>query len=362
MILSINDINKEVKLADDIISELGGVIFRKGTNLRITDVEILEAFGIKQVEIEEIKEGNIEKIIENNIKEEEYKNDNVSIEDFKKIFSESIKTVDKILVLAQGNAQIQILDLRKALQPLLNNKFIQPKFLAELRFISYNFDRYSSEHALSVGLLSYAISVWLDLDYGERMQIALAGTLHDVGMSRIPSHIIFSKSNFKSANYSDEYNEIKKHTLYGYQILKDVKGLNESSLLGVLQHHEREDGEGYPLNLKGSQINLYAKIIAIADVFHALTSRRTFREGYSFYQSLDRLTNEENVKLDQTIVKIFVKKITEFATGTKVLLSNDKEGYIIFINKDYPTRPVINNGNNLIDLVKEKDIFIKDVY
>lgn len=352
MILPIKDINKEVKLAEDVISELGGVIFKKNTNLKITDVEILEAFGVKQIDIEEINEN----VIISNIKEDEQIND--KIEDFKKKFNESLKTLDRIFVLAQGNGQIPILDLRKALQPLLNEEYIQLQYLFELKFTSSNFNKYDSNHALSVGLLSYAIAVWRGLDYGERMQIALSGALHDIGMSRISSHVVFKKGNLKP----DEYNEIKRHTLYGYQILKDVKGINESSLLGVLQHHEREDGDGYPLNLRGNQINIYAKIIAITDMFHALISRRTYRTEYSFFQAIDHLINEGNNKLDQEIVNVFIKKITDFAIGTRVLLNNDKDGYVIYLNEKNPTRPIIKSGNIVIDLVKEKELFIKEVY
>ncbi len=355
MILSIKDINKEMELAEDVISELGGIIFKKGTNIKISDLEILEAFGVKRIEIEDTKVN----IFDNNLEEYEQEQEQENkLDEFKRTYKKSLKTLDNIFMLAQGNAQIPILDLRKALQPLLKEEFIQPKYLLALKFISSDFNKYDSNHALSVGLLSYAIAVWMDLEQGERMQIALAGTLHDVGMSRIPSHIIFNKGNLKI----EEYNEIKKHTLYGYQILKDAKGLNESSLLGVLQHHERENGEGYPLNLKGNQINIYAKIIAVVDVFHAMTSRRTYREEYSSFQAIDHLINEGSNKLDQSIVNLLSKKITQLVIGTKVLLNNGQDGHIILLNKEYPTRPAIKVDSSVIDLANEEELFIKKVY
>ncbi|OEF99652.1 hypothetical protein BHF71_08045 [Vulcanibacillus modesticaldus] len=343
-----------MKLNQDVKSKLGGIIFKKGTVLQSIDKEVLEAFGVKEIEIEETINTKEQKV---EIEKERLKSQSEKKGDFKELFNQALKVVEKIFKLAQGNAQIPILDLRKVLQPLLDEKYAQFKYLSSLNYISEDYIKYDSHHALSVGIISSAIAKWRGLEQGERMQIALAGVLHDIGMSRIPVDIIHNKG---PLTYN-EYAEIKKHTLYGYQILKDTKGLKEGSVLAVLQHHERGDGSGYPLGLKNDQIHQYAKIVAVADIFHAMISKRSHRAEYSPYQAIEQIIVDSFGKLDPVIVRMFTNKMTEFANGTKVVLNNGQEGTIVFIDQKHPTRPLIKVGQSILNLINENELYIKKV-
>jgi len=354
MIISIKDIKDGMKLSQDVHSKLGGVLYKKGTKLKNEDKEILLAFGVENVEIEE-KEQEKEKTTPK-VKEKKGKN---MIEEptFTTLFNQALKIVNHIYRLAQGTAQIPIVELRKALQPLLVEEFQQLKYFSKLKFATSKFSTYDSYHGLSVGIISHAIGTWIGIEKGERMQLALAGVLLDIGMNRIPTDYY----NQTGPLNEKEFEEIKKHTLYGYHMIKDLKGLTEGAKLAVLQHHEREDGSGYPLQLKKDQIHLYAKIIAVADIFHAMMSRRSYREEYSIFQVIDQMMKDSFGKLDPTIVRVFANKMTQIANGMNVLLNNGREGTIVFIDQHHPTRPWVKVDNEIINLVLEKDLYIKDL-
>ncbi len=353
MIISTKEIKVGMKLSQDIQSKLGGIIYNKGTSLKEIDRDILKAFSIKEVNIEE---SEIKKKSSEIIKK---KMDENSTDDlYNKLFNQALKVVDNIYKVAQGNAQIPIVDLRKVLYPLLEEPYQHLKYLSQLPYTSSNFSKYLSHHALSVGIISYAIGKWIGLDQGERMQLALAGVLHDVGMSRIPINYLYQTNVLEDK----EFDEIKKHTLYGYQVIKDTKGLKEGTVLSVLQHHEREDGSGYPLQLKSTQIHTYSKIIAIADIFHAMISKRIYRSEYSMYQAIEEIIKEGFGKLDPKIVRVFVNKMTQVTNGTKVTLSNGKKGIIVFTDQQHPTRPWVKVDDKIINLVIEKNIYIKEIF
>ncbi|MFT9486712.1 MAG: HD-GYP domain-containing protein [Tepidibacillus sp.] len=352
--ITIDLIQERMILNQDIYSELGGIIFKKGTILKERDQEILRAFGITKVEIDQesdVKE-NQEKVANKT------KNQLNPIDDFNTYFKNALKVIDIVLKNAQGNASIPIMAIREALYPLLQDQYINPKYLINLKSDSNDFTKYASHHALSVSLLSYAIGKWVGLEKNEWIQLALAGILHDIGMSRIPSHILYSKN--KLVPY--EYEEIKMHTFYGYKMLNHTMGLSKGTHLAVLQHHEREDGSGYPLHFKEQQIHFYAKIVAVADIFHAMISKRNYRSEYSPYLVIDHLLNESYQKLNSFIVRTFAKHMVNLSIGNKVILSNGMVGDIIYIDQNSPTRPMIKTREGIINLAQEINLHIKEVF
>ena len=189
------------------------------------------------------------------------------------------------------------------------------------------------------------------------IQIALAGFLHDIGIAKI-DHAILEKT---SKLTTSEIDEIKKHTLIGYQIIKNIPGINEGVKLAAIQHHEREDGSGYPLSLKGDKIHIYSKLLAIADIFHAMTNERAYRKVNSPYLVLEDLLKESFGKLDPTLVQTFINRVTSLQNGTLVRLSDNRLGEIVFSDRSYPTRPWISVNGVIVNLMVERSLYIKEV-
>jgi HD-GYP domain-containing protein (c-di-GMP phosphodiesterase class II) len=358
-IVDVKQIRAGAKLAEEVYTSLGGLLFAKGTILHEREKEILEAFLISRVEIEE-NEDNVRLEAE---RKEQPKAGAVSQKpsqgnkpSFHQSFDQAVAALRKLFIQVESGSSIPVMQIREVISPFILQFQDQPHVLLPLSRTT-NVDRYPYEHAVAVGVISYMIAKWMKVPEKEWMQIALAGTLLDVGKARI-DHRILSKPGKLSA---DEFEEMKRHTLYGYQIIKAAHGLNEGVALAALQHHEREDGSGYPMGLPGSKLHLYSKITAVADVYHAMCSDRVYQKAASPYIVAEQLVHDSFGKLDPIVVHTFVKGITQLAVGTLVELSDGKLGKIVFTDSKNPTRPMVETGGKIVNLAETRQLSIVKV-
>ena len=152
-----------------------------------------------------------------------------------------------------------------------------------------------------------------------------------------------------------------KHPIYSYNVLLDTIGISKNILLGVLQHHEREDGSGYPYGIKGDKIHEYAKIIAICDVYDALTSDRNYRKKVSPFYAAEILEEQSFGILDPYITRLFLNKISEFYVGCEVLLSNNEIGKIIYVHPQSPNKTIVKTGDKYINFLEPQEVTIVDI-
>lgn len=124
-------------------------------------------------------------------------------------------------------------------------------------------DEYTFKHSVDVATIAMIVAKEYGMEEHDVFEIGLSGLLHDIGKSRIPLEIL----NKPDRLTDDEYSLMKQHTIFGFEILKKRKDLDDRVKLGVLQHHEKENGSGYPYGLTGKQIGLFAKIITVADIY-----------------------------------------------------------------------------------------------
>jgi HD-GYP domain-containing protein (c-di-GMP phosphodiesterase class II) len=159
-------------------------------------------------------------------------------------------------------------------------------------------DPYTQGHSRRVSDFSVAIADELGVDGKTIHQIRIGSMLHDVGKIGIPDHIL----NKPGTLTRKEYLEISRHPMIGERIMKRVHLLN-NELSAVIEHHERLDGSGYPLGLRGSEISMIGRIVAVADVFDALTSNRPYRAKLSVEESFQRLFDEADTRFDRKVVE-----------------------------------------------------------
>ncbi len=225
-------------------------------------------------------------------------------------------------------------------------------------------DNYTFLHSVNVCILSIITGVNLEMPYNELKDLGVGALLHDIGKVVIPSQILQKDS----ALTDEEYEVVKKHSIMGYNILKTMPQISEVSAMVALCHHERYDGKGYISGLKKDEIHVFSRIVAIADIFDALTSDRIYRKKISTNQAIDYLTVIAAPSLDSNILCCFTKIIPPFPIGTGVLLNNGEKGVVIGLNKYLPTRPVLRIVFNAdgskkpnfeeVDLSKENERFI----
>lgn len=354
---AIKNIPYGAKLGEDVHTSLGGLLFPKGTLLFEREMELLDAFFIKEVTLEDDAAKTDKKDERAEDKEGKYAKGNGQAvsekKEFEQKFDKAVSSVKNLLQRVQGGENIPVMELREVVSPLLHKVQEQPNILFALSKVS-NVDSYIYEHSIAVGMLAYVIAKWMKVPEKEWMQVSLAGTLLDIGKTKIDSKILLKPGKLTS----EEFEEMKKHTLYGYQIIKASPGLNEGVALAALQHHEREDGSGYPMGVKGNQLHLYSKIVAIADVYHAMCSERVYQKAASPYVVVEQLMQDSYGKLDPKIVHTFVEGITQFSSGTLVELNDGSIAKIIFTDRNNPTRPMIETNGKIINLAETRHLSI----
>lgn len=216
-------------------------------------------------------------------------------------------------------------------------------------------DDYTFEHSIRVSILATMIGKWLGYKQDELLELGEAGLLFDIGKLNIPDFVLKKPSNVTL----DEYELIKKHAQFGYSILLKTKGVTSNIKYAALHHHERLDGSGYPLRLRENQIHDFAKIIAVCDVFDALITDRPYKKGISPLLAADYISWSSGKLFDAEVCYVFVKRLSEYFVGKRVILSNGAEGKIVYVDANFPTRPTVQVGERFIDLVKDRSINVE---
>ena len=158
-------------------------------------------------------------------------------------------------------------------------------------------------HAVNVAILSIILAKALKLDPKELEAIALAGLLHDIGKSKVDPEILAKESELSD----DEFATVREHVLLSVQMLKNDKAMSAQIISAIRYHHERLDGSGYPNRLVGNQIPVMAQIIALSDIFDAMTTDRTYRTRYSSFEALRVIKREMQKQINGLHVDHLIK-------------------------------------------------------
>jgi len=162
-------------------------------------------------------------------------------------------------------------------------------------------DSYTGGHSTRVATYSRGIAVALGLDDRSVQTVVLAASLHDIGKVGVPDHVLLKPGKLTP----EEFEHIRKHSEFGWMVLRNLDGMEEPSLM-LLHHHERFGGGGYPGDLAGEDIPLGARIIAVADTYDALTTTRPYRHGRPHEEALDEIRRCVHRQFDPVVVEAFL--------------------------------------------------------
>ncbi len=219
-------------------------------------------------------------------------------------------------------------------------------------------DDYTYSHSLNVSLVAIIIARWMNLNKAEIDEIATAGLLHDIGKTKVAQDVLSKPGRLTN----DEFEAIKKHTTLGYDLVGKAKDASAQVKLSILMHHEKIDGSGYPLGAKEDEIPDYAKIIAVADIYDAMTSNRSYREKMCPFDVIKNFEQETFGKLDTKVLTVFLKNIANSYLGDFVELNNGEIAEIVFINPNRVWQPIVKSGSEFIDLSNSGNkLFIKQI-
>ena len=259
---------------------------------------------------------------------------------------------------ADRNEPIDTNDLLNSVSELFRSR----NTIIELFDMLYNMRTITDSvyaHCLNVSLISRMIGRWLKLQAHDLDVLTIAGLLHDIGKLRIPEEIL-NKPGLLS---DEEFKQIRQHPRYGYDILKGQPNLDPRIKKTALMHHERCDGSGYPSGLGEDFIDNYAMIVAIADVYDAMTAARSYRAPLCPFQVISSFEKEGYQKYYTRYILTFLKQIAVTYQSNRVILSDGRGCNIVMLNQNALSRPIVQfDDNTCLDLsTASKDLFIKAV-
>lgn len=215
-----------------------------------------------------------------------------------------------------------------------------------------NADEYTYCHCVNTALYCMLIAGWLGLPETEIKKAVKAGLLHDIGKSRVPPEILKKKGPLTQ----NEYVIMQQHPILGYGILFDEETVEEEVKQAVLMHHERFNGTGYPLGTPGRNLGLLSRIVAIADVYDAMTSDRVYRRRVTPFHAFRMFTGDFVGYFDMQIARLFVDRMAAYMVGSDVLLDNGEKGKIVYVPPQDIISPIVSVGDGFIKTGRSGEI------
>jgi len=225
-------------------------------------------------------------------------------------------------------------------------------------------DDYTFEHSVNVCVLSLLSGISLGLKKVALVELGIGAILHDIGKILIPQEVL----NKPGLLDDEEFDVVKRHARLGYEVLSRIRGVSQASADVALYHHERVDGNGYPNSLQGEGIPLYCRIVAMADVFDALTSDRVYSKKISPYKAMEYVVSMVDAHFDREVVKRFARQIGFLYKGLHLELNTGELAVVVAVQHARPVVRVLRDARGMdvashyeIDLMKNPGVQIRTI-
>ncbi len=197
-------------------------------------------------------------------------------------------------------------------------------------------DEYTFKHSVDVATMAMIIAKQMQMSEEDIYNIGVAGLLHDIGKCKIPAEIL----NKPERLTEEEFEVMKQHSVFGYRILQEKEGISKEVLMGVLQHHEKINGGGYPMQVEEQYIGMYARILSVVDIYDALVTERPYKKAFSQRDAVEMIMAMTE-ELDMEVLKSFLNSVILYPVGTIVPLSNGERARVVENIPGYPLRPKV---------------------
>lgn len=326
MKVRVNDLKEGMKLRLEVYHS-GNVLMNKNQILTTKHIERLKNFSILEVHIESEEEAKMARI-----REEESK----IKKEFEEVYKKTVEKTKNVFASAkEGQLDEEAVDnvVNSTISNLEKNTDI---FLTLLEMREEN--NYLYEHSIKTAIIAMSIGAKLAYDKEKLELLGKAALLHDIGMFSVDKNIVNKEGKLSY----EELNKVRKHTEFGFELLKDQE---EEVRLSALYHHERMDGEGYPRGLNGEEIPEIVKIVSIADLYAALISERVYRDAKDPKEVIKYLMSVASKQVDTNIVKKLLENMSMFSMGSYVRLSNGLRAKVVKATEN-PFRPIVDVEDN----------------
>lgn len=254
-----------------------------------------------------------------------------------------------IFVRARYNQEIELAELQRVAQRIYEQMLPIPGLIGWMHEPG-RAQYYLYRHGIDVALIAGLTGIWLEQSPEEVQELVFAGLVHDIGKACVPFSII-SKPTRLDGN---EEHDAHDHVLRGWEMLRAAGEVRDTVLDGVLQHHERIDGSGYPNGSGAATHSLSGRILAVADVYDALVSNRYYRRGMSPFEAMQLMSVEMEAEFDPQLRQLMFKKLAEGLIGRTVRLHDGRTGVLRLFEYGKGNQPILemNDDAELLQLGK----------
>ncbi|MBP1763201.1 MAG: metal dependent phosphohydrolase [Firmicutes bacterium] len=243
--------------------------------------------------------------------------------------------------------------LSESVQQVVDDLTKRDNVLIYLNDVRFKSD-YLFMHSTNVGIFAIVIGIKLGLEKDDLFCLGMGALLHDYGKTRINKAILEKKGSLTW----DEFNKVKEHSLNGYTILKSETQFDHRMMLIALQHHEWHDGRGYPWGISGEDIHPFSRIVAVADVYDALTTDRVYRQRIPTHEAVRMICQGAGSQFDGDIVQAFCKATVPYEIGSSVKLNNGLYGSILRLNSADTARPILWTAQGTVNMLHSPELHI----
>lgn len=319
-LIDLDKVTPDMKLGRSIYRANGELLLSEGIDLTKQYVKRLKELGYGSVYI---NDGCI---------------DDVSVDEIisQRTRMQALKCIQGLMNDAKKHKCFKIRSIKNVVSNIVEEVTTSKEIMLNLSDICA-YDEYTFDHSVNVTVISIILGIGMYYTRDKLLDLGLGVILHDLGKTLIPSAIV----NKPSRLTEEEYELIKQHTWYGFEILRSNPEIKITSAHVALQHHERYNGSGYPRGLKGKRILEFARISAIADVFDAMSTDRVYRKKFPVHKVYEYLVKNSGTEFDPTILDNFIQKVALYPKGTKIRLSDGRVGFVIKQNYMHPSKPIV---------------------
>lgn len=280
---------------------------------------------------------------------------NESFKAFEKIHAYALESYkNAMLGFVSGGSKIPdifFLQLYQEIYDVIPNGYTLLDYLYNL---VPNEDELTFTQCLNSALLGGTFADWIGMNAEAKKTLILSGFYYDIGKCKLPYELLWKPDRLNDS----EFALVKQHPVIGYDMVRQLN-LNDHIKNVVLMHHERMDGSGYPSLLKGNDIDIYARYIAIIDAYTAMASARSYRLAMTPLQIVG-IFEQSMEKYDVELLMPLMKRIADAQIGSKVLLNDETAWEVLVIHPDRLSRPLLRNENNeILDLADRTDLEIR---
>lgn len=352
-------------VAGDVYTDNNHLVISRGTVLDKDIIERLKYYSVfdffieddKPVKLSSYNQDDLERMIfqEYHIETGSYYQkikESAEFEIFERMFQDSVSNIRSCINdVVTKNEDVKVDELLQSVKKITDD-FRPDVSLFDMLHCIEGYDDLTYIHSVNVALICRIIGIWMGYSEDECDVLTICGLFHDIGKVMIPVEVIAKPGRLTAT----EYALVQTHTIHGYNLLKEMN-LDERVKLAALQHHEKCDGKGYPSKYRYNDIEPFARIVAIADVYDAMTSNRIYRKGICPFEVISIF--EENIDAyDPKVLFVFLEKIAHSYVNTDVILNDDMEGKIVMINKYALGRPGVLVGGAYVDLARQDNMQI----